>query len=1151
MVSNNLSRKIADLYKYVEDLRKKDIRDPGNAAETLSKTLAELEERLEELSAADEDLCSQNEELIAVQEALRESEDEIKQVADGIPLLIAYVSADLRFLFVNQSYADWLGRPRSEIIGLHMSEILPRQEYETALPYFRQVLSGRNATYDHMVSRDGQTRALNVTLIPGRDDSDAVEAYYVIIQDITERKKADEFIRYRSSLIENVSDAIISTDKDFAIRSWNKAAETIYGWRDDEVIGKPVNEVLQTRYPDGKTSDELDDMVQETNTRTVEAIQKKKDTTDVSVLSSVTALKDDEENFVGVVAVNRDITERKRSELALQESEMSYRLLAENMTDVIWILDMNLKFTYISPSFGRHTGYSIEEYRELPMEKILTPDSLKTAKQILAEELEEEKNPNRDPFRSRTMEVEEICKDGQTVWIEFNAKFLRDKDGRPIGLQGSSRDITERKRAVEEQRKSEDRFRVLIENLNSGVALIDEFGEFTIYNPAFLRMFGLSDQSSIKNVNDQRWSDWKVFGEDGRLLHVDDHPLRKAALTGKSVRNRLVGVRSHAGGDLIWMLVSAEPIFKPDGRIDLLICTYVDITERKHMEEELCRAHDKLEQKVLDRTAELSQAKRELEAINEELRIEIEERKETEYALMTAKDEAETAVRAKSDFMANMSHEIRTPMNAVIGMTSILLDDGNLNPDQKDFIETIRINGDALMVIINDILDFSKMGREKAVLEEQPFELRGNVEEALDLVSASATQKGLVLAYIIDKDVPEFIIGDPTRLRQILGNLLNNAVKFTECGEIKLSVGASKFSDTGTHEICFAVQDTGIGISAEQIGYLFQPFAQVDATVTRKYGGTGLGLAISRKLVALMGGSIWVESLPGKGSTFNFTIHAETVPDGRKSLAGVPPLLVGKSVLIVDDNRTIRRILGAYLYSWGMSPLIAALGKDALGWIQRGDKFDVIILDMSMPEMDGLMLAKKIRNYDKDIPLVVLKNIGQRIDSEFFEASLFKPIKPLQLRKVMVTAISLQLARKVARPNAGKKEIQISPLKILLAEDNVSSQKVAVQILMRLGYRADVVANGIEVLQALERQPYDLVLMDVRMPDMDGLEATRIIRQRWPGDGPTIIAVTAYALQGDREKCLEAGMNDYISKPVKMAELAAVLRKYQTFQVES
>ena len=323
--------------------------------------------------------------------------------------------------------------------------------------------------------------------------------------------------------------------------------------------------------------------------------------------------------------------------------------------------------------------------------------------------------------------------------------------------------------------------------------------------------------------------------------------------------------------------------------------------------------------------------------------------------------------------------------------------------------------------------------------------------------------------------------------------------------------------------------------------HLFVPFAQADSSVTRNYGGTGLGLVISKKLVELMEGEIWVESMPGKGSTFYFTIKAEIAPgDPEMHLVGDQPQLVGKHVLIVSDNRTNRRILGGYIYSWGMVPLVAAKTKDAQNWIQRGDTFDVAILDADMPEMDGLTFADEIRRHNKTLPLVILTSIGRHLPTN--HAYLTKPIKPSQLHEILTDIISTQLAQKSERTRAVDKEIQTSSLRILLAEDNVTSQKVAKQMLRRLGYRADVVANGIEALQALERQPYDLVLMDVKMPEMDGLQATRIIRQRWPDNGPKIIAITAYALQGDREKCIEAGMDDYISKPIRMNELAAVLK---------
>jgi CheY-like chemotaxis protein/anti-sigma regulatory factor (Ser/Thr protein kinase) len=437
------------------------------------------------------------------------------------------------------------------------------------------------------------------------------------------------------------------------------------------------------------------------------------------------------------------------------------------------------------------------------------------------------------------------------------------------------------------------------------------------------------------------------------------------------------------------------------------------------------------------------------------------------------------------------------------------------------------------------------MQEDKVLLEEQPFVLRRCIEEALDLVSARVAEKGLNLAYAIEKNVPETIIGDPNRLRQILVNLLGNAVKFTESGDVKLSVSDQTIEDR--HGIHFAIQDTGIGIPPSQIDRLFQPFSQVDASVTRNYGGTGLGLAISKRLVELMEGRIWAESEAGKGSTFHFTIKAEIAPKEQIAHpAGTQPSLVGRQVLIVDENRTDRHLLGTYTYSWGMAPLIAASGQDALNWIRRGNTFDVAILDMDMLDMDGVALASAIRKQNKTMPLVMLTSVGQRIDSKLFDSSMTKPIKPSQLHKALTAIFSGQQAKESDRALTINKKIHNNSLRILLAEDNVTSQKVAKQMLKRLGYRADVVANGIEALQALERQPYDVVLMDLKMPEMGGLEATRLIRQRWPDNGPKVIAITAYALQGDREKCLDAGMDDYISKPIKIEELAGVLSKYQT-----
>ena len=679
-----------------------------------------------------------------------------------------------------------------------------------------------------------------------------------------------------------------------------------------------------------------------------------------------------------------------------------------------------------------------------------------------------------------SMEYRMLGKDGSVHWFLDEANVIYDEDGHPQYHHGCLLEITERKALEEAVTQREAEIRGQKEELES--------------------LFEISPTGIVTVDRTGRISSWNLAAEElfgytraeaaGRPLHdLVSAPDGETATEGVAEgRVRQIGRRTGRHGVGVDVEVIAVPLREASSAGRLVL--YHDVGE-----------------------------------------------------LQRARQSAEEATRAKSAFLATMSHEIRTPMNAVIGMTELLLGT-ELTAEQREFADVVRTSGEALLAIINDILDFSKIEAGRMDLERTPFVVRDCVESALDLVAPRAADKNLDLACLIDDDVPVAVHGDPTRLRQILVNLLSNAVKFTESGEVVLHVTPGARAD----ELCLAVRDTGIGIPADRVDRLFESFTQANASTTRRYGGTGLGLTISRRLAELMGGTITVDSRPGIGSTFTVSIRAEETappPDAARPAGQVS--LAGLRLLIVDDNPTNREVVRRQAAAWRMVARDTGRPEEGLEWIRRGDPFDVAVLDMQMPGMDGIELASSIRTYRSpdQLPLIMLTSLGRRREDLAagidFAAYLTKPIKASQLHDAMVGVFGQKLA--VPAAPADRAEHGVSALKILLAEDNAVNQRIAQLLLGKLGYRADTVDDGLAALQALRRERYDVVLMDVEMPEMDGLEASRRIHAEFHRDRPRIIAMTANAMEGDRAVCLAAGMDDYVAKPIRSEVLAAALAR--------
>jgi PAS domain S-box-containing protein len=759
--------------------------------------------------------------------------------------------------------------------------------------------------------------------------------------------------------------------------------------------------------------------------------------------------------------------------------------------DAVIVTDAQHRIVLFNEGAERVFGYRLDQVLSEPLAMLL-PES---ARATHADHLEAFAL---SPMAARRMgerrEVHGRRADGSLFDAEASISHV-DLDGKMF-FTAILRDVTASRQATRSLARSEARFRELAATAPVGIFQTDSRGQFLYVNERWCDMAGM-------NLVEAAGIGWL------RAVHPADRgPVQQAWHASVEARKpfELEYRFLRPDGNETWVMGRAVHSLGPDGNILGSLGTVTDVTESHHQA----------------------------------------------LALERAKSEAETAARAKSLFLANMSHEIRTPLNAVIGMTTLLLETP-MSEDQRDFARTIRASGETLLEIINDILDYSKADVGKLEIEQQVFDLRRCVEDSLDLVTPRALEKRLNLAYMIEDGTPESLVGDPTRIRQILVNLLSNAVKFTHQGEVFVSVDSEPHAHD-VHRIRFAVQDSGIGIAPEHLPRLFQSFSQVDASTTRKYGGTGLGLAISKRLAELMGGTVSVQSEPGQGSLFQVTLLArlarsDAAPD---FLQRNVPALAGKRLLIVDDNLTNRRILTRMALLWGMLPSTLPSALEALDRIHHGERFDIAVLDMSMPGIDGLELAAGIRRQlsAAELPIVMLTSLGQRqaLQEEHgaeLAAYLSKPIKASQL---FATLLSVVMGQRSAPPpppmpeNTMPMPLEGLPLRVLVAEDNAVNQRVAVRLLQRLGYRADVAANGLEVLDAVERQDYDVVLMDIQMPEMDGLQAARwIVQRRGPGGLPRIVAMTANAMPGDREAYLAAGMDGYVAKPIDLEDLAAAM----------
>lgn len=1145
-------------------------------------------------------------------------EELIESAPDGIVVL----DSQDRVQRINASFTKIFGFLPEDIVGKELTKlIVPPDQTDRALALSHTVSDGESIRCEGVrLRKDGRPVPVFIIGTPVKIDGGQI-GVYGIYRDLTEQKEAEEQLveseqKFRH-FIDGADDIIYQTDALGRFTYVNAKALEVTGRSVEEILGRRYLEIVAPSYRDAVAAEYEQQAQSRTANTYFEFPIESADGSQIWIGQNV-RLVIRNGRICNFQAVARDITMRLLMEEKLHESEQKFQSILNTIRDVIWsVSPQDNRLLYLSPSAEELLGVPLNELIKAPfkLSDFVHPDDGEAFQSWMAD---------LRTNGSAELEIRIQRPDGGVRWTSGRLQLVRNESGKPVRQDGILHDITARKKAEDQLTAREKYYRALLDNSLDIVVVLNLDATVSYNSPSMDKLLGLEPNAMVgrnamtlvhpedqafamaalaeaianpgttQSVEIRVWhadGNWRTLQTKGMCV-AGDQPyvvINASDITELKSAEAKISQLSRA--------VEQSPvsvvITDPSGRIEYVNPWFQQLTGYP-IDEAIGKKPSILQSGQTPRQVyeelwntitrggtwrgEFCNRKKNGETYWESSTIspvrdsngvicsyiavkeDISKRKSAERALIEARETAESATKAKAEFLATMSHEIRTPMNGIVGMTDLLLET-DLSSEQRDYVETIRVSNDALLAVINDILDFSKIESGRIELERLPFELSEVLESTLSIFSQKAAEKNIELLCHVDPSIPDVVMGDSLRLRQVLMNLVGNALKFTDEGEVGISVWPvhmNHVADSEKISLLFEVKDTGIGISADKMDRLFKPFYQVDSSTTRKYGGTGLGLAISEKIVGIMGGSFHVESVEGQGSSFSFQISLETAPSHHR--LQVPRELKGKRVLVVDDNSTNRKILATQLGLWGMEVYSTGLPAEALARIHEGVPFDLAIVDMHMPEMDGLTLGIGIRaaRTAEQLPMILLSSGS--VDDAIRENSPFgewmlKPAKKSQL----LDAVCRRILSHSSKKNEDLDHLEVNacpirPLRILLAEDNPINQKVAVRMFERMGYRIDVVADGMEAVKAARANAYHLIFMDMQMPRMDGVEATRQIRQSESvSNKAAIIAMTANATEEDRQACYRAGMDDFITKPFQIAKIKSKLTNWEgrTMDVQS